>query len=150
MEFLRRVRRTLRGGDTLLLSTDLEKPAAQLIAAYDDGIGVTAAFNLNLLARINRELDGNFVLPQFRHEVRYDAPERRIEMHLRSTVAQSVAVRKAELEVSFRKDETIWTENCYKYNLAEVADMGERSGFRCDAQWVDAEWPFAQSLLVAR
>ena len=150
VEFLRRVRRTLRGGDTLLLSTDLEKPAAQLIAAYDDGIGVTAAFNLNLLARINRELDGNFVLPQFRHEVRYDAPERRIEMHLRSTVAQSVAVRKAELEVSFRKDETIWTENCYKYSLAEVADMGERSGFRCDAQWVDAEWPFAQSLLVAR
>jgi L-histidine Nalpha-methyltransferase len=148
--FLRQVRRHLEPGDTLLLSTDLEKGVEQLILAYDDPLGVTAAFNRNLLARINRELGGDFVLERFRHHVRYDVAERRIEMHLRSTVAQKVTVRSAGLELSFSKDETIWTENCYKYNLNEVAEMAEQSGFECTAQWVDAEWPFAQSLFAVR
>ncbi len=149
VEFLREVRRTLIPGDALLLSTDLVKSVAELIAAYDDSIGVTAAFNLNLLARINRELDGNFNLPAFRHAVRYDEQERRIEMHLRSTCTQAATVGRAGLTVNFAEGETIWTESCYKYFPEEVAEMARRTGFRCDAQWVDREWAFAQSLLIA-
>ena len=87
--FLTEVRRILYPGDALLLGTDLEKPLPQLLAAYDDSIGVTAAFNLNLLARINRELDADFDVSAFRHEARYNFPERRIEMHLRS-IARSI------------------------------------------------------------
>ncbi len=148
-EFLQEVRRILTPGDGLLLGTDLEKPIPQLIAAYDDPLGVTAAFNLNLLARINRELEANFNLSQFRHLVRYDERERRIEMYLRPTRRQTLEVRKAEFSVTFEKDETIWTESSHKYRPEEVVQMAERAGFRCEAQWVDAEWPFAQSLLIA-
>ena len=148
-EFLHEVRRILTPGDGLLLGADLEKPIPQLIAAYDDPLGVTAAFNLNLLARINRELDANFNLTQFRHVARYDERERRVEMHLRSLCRQTVNVRKAGFSVTFEKDETIWTESSHKYGPEEVVHLAERAGFRCEAQWVDAEWPFAQSLLIA-
>jgi len=148
-EFLAEVRRILTPGDGLLLGTDLEKPIPQLIAAYDDPLGVTAAFNLNLLARINRELDANFNLTQFRHVVQYDEQERRIEMYLRSTCKQIVEIPKAGFSVTFAKNETIWTESSHKYRLEEVVQMAERTGFRCDAQWLDAEWPFAQSLFIA-
>jgi L-histidine Nalpha-methyltransferase len=148
-EFLRRVRQTLIPGDALLLGTDLEKPVSQMICAYDDPIGVTAAFNLNLLARINRELDGNFALSQFRHVARYDTKHRRIEMHLLSTRAQTATIGKAGLAVNLHEGETLWTESSHKYNREEVVQMAERTGFRCDGQWLDPEWPFAQSLLRA-
>src|SRR5271163_3898307 len=92
-QFLREVRSILREGDALLLATDLEKPVSTLTLAYDDPAGVTAAFNKNLLARINRDLDGDFDLKRFEHVVRWDAAERRIEMHLRSTVWQRVSIR---------------------------------------------------------
>lgn len=147
--FLAEVRRILIPGDSLLLGTDLEKSVSTLILAYDDPLGVTAAFNLNLLARINRELDGNFVLSQFQHLARYNPEERRIEMYLRSRVDQQVVIAKAECKVGFRQDETIWTESCHKYRADEVVSMAMRSGFRCEGQWVDAEWPFAESLFVA-
>src|SRR5579862_9623975 len=101
VNFLRKVRQILQPGDALLLGTDLEKPVPQLIAAYDDSLGVTAAFNLNLLARINRELGANFDLAAFRHEARYNSSERRVEMHLRSTHNQSVAIPRAKCTVSF-------------------------------------------------
>ena len=149
VEFLCEVRRRLEPGDALLLSTDLEKPVAQLRTAYDDPTGVTAAFNLNLLARLNRELDADFALDRFRHQVRYDDAERRVEMHLVSTVEQRVRIPGAELEIALRRGETIWTESCHKYNPAEVVAMGSKAGFRCEAQWVDPEWPFAQSLFIA-
>ncbi len=149
-EFLGEVRRILEPGDGLLLATDLEKPLSQLIPAYDDPAGVTAAFNLNLLARVNRELDADFDLSRFRHEVRYDEAERRIEMHLRSTCTQTANVRKAGFSVRLERDETLWTESSHKYKPEEVAQMGRRTGFRCDAQWVDTEWPFAESLLIAQ
>jgi dimethylhistidine N-methyltransferase len=149
-EFLVEVRRILTPGDGLLLGTDLEKPIPQLIAAYDDPLGVTAAFNLNLLARINRELGANFNLSQFRHVVRYDEQERRIEMYLRSICKQTVDIPKAGFSVTLAKDETIWTESSHKYRPEDAVQMAERSGFRCDAQWLDAEWPFAQSLLIAK
>jgi L-histidine Nalpha-methyltransferase len=149
-EFLAEVRRILMPGDALLLGTDLEKPIPQLLSAYDDPLGVTAAFNLNLLARVNRELGGNFDLAEFRHFIRYDERERRIEMHLRSRCRQTVDVRKAGLSVTFKKDETIWTESCHKYKGEEVVEMAERTGFLSKAQWADREWPFAQSLLIAK
>ncbi|HUO34914.1 MAG TPA: L-histidine N(alpha)-methyltransferase [Candidatus Acidoferrum sp.] len=148
-QFLRDVRAVLQPGDALLLATDLEKPVKDLIAAYDDAAGVTAAFNKNLLARVNRELDADFRLNQFDHVARWDAAERRIEMHLRSKTWQRVCVPQAGLRLNFREGETIWTESSHKYQPDEVARMGERSGFRCDQQWVDEEWAFAQSLFFA-
>ena len=147
--FLTEVRRILFPGDALLLGTDLEKPLPQLLAAYDDPIGVTAAFNMNLLARINRELDADFNLQQFRHEARYNAAEQRVEMHLRSLRDQIVTIPRSQCRVSFLKDETIWTESSHKYRAADIPVMAHRNGFRCDSQWIDTEWPFAESLLVA-
>jgi dimethylhistidine N-methyltransferase len=147
--FLTEVRRILFPGDALLLGTDLEKPLPQLLAAYDDPIGVTAAFNLNLLARINRELGADFDLTAFRHEARYNAPNQRVEMHLRSTRDQVVTIPRSGCTVSFLKDETIWTESSHKFHTEDVSAMAARNGFRCDSQWIDTEWPFAESLLIA-
>lgn len=148
-QFLRRVRQTLQKGDALLLATDLEKPEGRVLLAYDDPTGVTAAFNRNLLARINRELGANFDLTRFEHLVRYNRVGRRIEMHLRSAVDQTVRIPGAALDVRFAAGETIWTESSHKYTCDEVVQMSGRTGFRCEAQWVDAEWPFAQSLWIA-
>jgi L-histidine Nalpha-methyltransferase len=147
--FLVEVRRILSPGDALLLGTDLEKPLPQLLRAYDDPLGVTAAFNLNLLARINRELGANFDLAEFRHEARYNPLESRVEMHLQSLLNQRVAIPKSGCSIFFRKDETIWTESSHKYRTGEISAMAHRTGFRCDAQWIDVEWPFAESLLIA-
>ncbi|HMD41221.1 MAG TPA: L-histidine N(alpha)-methyltransferase [Candidatus Acidoferrum sp.] len=148
-EFLRSVRGILREGDALLLGTDLEKSIEEQLLAYDDPAGVTAAFNLNLLARINRELRGDFDLKCFRHEARWNAVERRIEMHLRSTCRQHVEIRAAGLRVTLDEDETIWTESSHKYRIGEAAEMGERTGFRSEGMWVDEEWAFSQNLLIA-
>ncbi len=147
--FLREVRKHLVPGDSLLLATDLEQPVHELELAYDDPLGVTAAFNLNVLARINRELDANFDLAKFQHRAPYNTAERRIEMHLRARVAHTVVISKAGFEAHFREGETIWTESSHKFDLDEVRQMAGRCGFRCDAQWVDAEWPFAQNLWIA-
>src|SRR5882762_2919887 len=149
VKFLRAVRRILQPGDALLLGTDLIKPIPQMLDAYDDSLGVTAAFNLNLLARINRELGANFVLSQFRHEARFNSETRSIEMHLHSIRNQRVTIRRADLTVNFCEDETIWTESSHKYSPSEILQLAMAASFRCDAQWVDEEWPFAETLLVA-
>ena len=149
VKFMCALRNILRTGDSLLLGTDLEKPQAQLLAAYDDPLGITAAFNLNLLARINRELDADFDLTRFRHLARYNPVERRIEMHLRSTCVQTVTLRGAAHTLTIEKDETIWTESCHKYAPEEVPQLALKTGFRCETQWLDQEWPFAESLLIA-
>ena len=148
-QFLRKVRQTLLPGDGLLIGTDLEKPVPRMLLAYNDPLGVTAAFNLNVLARINRELDGDLDLARFRHLARYDPTERRVEMHLQSTSLQTALLRKAHFSVTLEKGETIWTESCHKYTLEEVVALGRLAGFRCDGQWLDREWPFAESLLIA-
>jgi L-histidine Nalpha-methyltransferase len=148
-QFLRQVRSTLREGDALLLATDLEKPVPTLTLAYDDPAGVTAAFNKNILARINRELDGDFDLTKFEHATRYDESERRVEMHLRSKIWQRITIRKAGFRFYMREGETIWTESSHKYDPQEVTQMGERAGYRCAGQWLDSEWPFAQTLFFA-
>jgi dimethylhistidine N-methyltransferase len=147
--FLRKVRELLRTGDVLFLGTDLVKPVPQLLAAYDDPIGVTAAFNMNLLSRINNELGGDFDLSMFRHVVRYHQEHRRIEMHLESLADQTVRVEAAGLRVRFIEGETIWTESSHKFTCAEVQELATEAEFSCEVQWVDQEWPFAENVLVA-
>jgi uncharacterized SAM-dependent methyltransferase len=149
LDFLSEVRCILQPGDGLLLGADLDKPSSQLLAAYDDELGVTAAFNLNLLARANRELGADFDLTQFEHLARINPDTRSIEMHLRSMRRQVVSIQIAEIGVEFQEGETIWTESSHKYTPTEIFDMARRCGFRCEMQWIDQEWPFAENLLVA-
>jgi len=147
-DLCRSVRREMQRGDVFLISTDLKKDVDRMILAYDDPVGVTAAFNLNVLARMNRELSADIDLARFEHEARYNVSEGRIEMHLRSTIDQIVNFG-SEFSVTFRRNETIWTESSYKYELSHIRELASRTGFRCDIQWVDEEWPFAQSVFVA-
>jgi len=149
VKFLTEIRRILKPGDALLLGTDLEKPGPQLLAAYDDELGVTAAFNLNLLARINRELDADFNLGQFSHVATINHEARSVEMHLQSTRRQTVHIAAAELDVEFQEGETIWTESSHKYSKNEIFQMARAARFHCEAQWIDEEWPFAESLFIA-
>ena len=150
VEFLASIRRVLEPGDALLLGTDLEKSSVELLHAYDDELGVTAAFNLNLLARINRELGADFDLQQFEHLATINQEARSVEMHLRSRRCQTVNIPAAELLVEFREGETIWTESSHKYSAGEVLQIASDAGFRCEAQWIDEQWPFAENLLVAQ
>jgi L-histidine Nalpha-methyltransferase len=150
VEFLQCVRRILQPGDALLLGTDLEKPTQELVLAYDDPIGVTAAFNLNLLARLNRELDANFQLPNFKHVARYNSSTGSVEMHLESLRRQRVQIPAADLSVFFDEGETIWTESSHKYSHAEIQTIAGETSFWLDQQWIDQEWPFAESLLIAQ
>jgi L-histidine N-alpha-methyltransferase len=147
-DFLRQVRNTLQPGDSLLLGTDLEKDVDMQILAYDDPIGVTAAFNVNILARINRELAADFSLRDFRHLALWNSAERRIEMHLQALRRQRVSIPGASLLVRIEEGQTIWTESSHKYGPDEPADMARRAGFRQAAQWIDREWPFAQNLWI--
>jgi dimethylhistidine N-methyltransferase len=147
--FLAEVRRCVRPGDSLLLGADLVKPAEVLISAYDDPLGVTAAFNLNLLGRINRELEGDFELSRFEHKAVWNSRASRIEMHLQSRMAQRVYVGALQREVRFRAGETIWTESSHKFRPEQIRRMGERAGWRFERQWLDVEWPFAETLFTA-
>lgn len=147
--FLTDVRSLLRPGDLFLIGFDLVKDREVFIAAYDDPVGVTAAFNLNVLARLNRELGANFDLESFSHEARYDESARRVEMHLRSATAQTVTIPGAGDAFRFAAGETIWTESSHKYTAAELDQLARTSGFNECRQWVDAEWPFAESLWIA-
>jgi L-histidine Nalpha-methyltransferase len=147
-DFLRKVRSILEPGDSLLLGTDLEKSVEVQLLAYDDPAGVTAAFDMNVLARINRELDADFDLKQFAHEALWNVAERRIEMHLRSLQRQRVDIPGSGLRIRLEEGETIWTESSHKYSPSEPIEMAARTGFRCEAQWIDEEWPFAQNLWI--
>ena len=147
--FLQSVRARLQRGDAFLLGADLLKPVPQLLAAYDDPTGVTAAFDLNVLARINRELGGDFDLRSFAHEARWNPVERQVEMHLRSLRDQIVRVAAADLRVGLRRNETIWTESSVKFAPGEPERLAATAGFHCLAQWTDDHWPFVESLFVA-
>jgi L-histidine N-alpha-methyltransferase len=148
-DFLRDLRPILQTGDSLLLGTDMLKPVQTLIHAYDDPVGVTAAFNLNLLARINRELGADFNLQQFKHQAIFNEQTRSIEMHLRSQRRQTVSIPEAAIPVQFEKDETIWTESSHKYSQEELVALAQHSGFRRQAQWLDQSWGFAENLWIA-
>jgi uncharacterized SAM-dependent methyltransferase len=129
----------------LLIGVDLKKDKAVLEAAYDDAQGVTAAFNLNLLARINRELGADFDLAQWRHKALYKEAEGRIEMHLVSRVSQQVRLQGQTFH--FAGGETIHTENSYKYSVEEFRDLAARAGFMTDTIWVDENRLFSLHLL---
>lgn len=148
-DFLRDVRQILLPGDSLLLGTDMLKPVPTLISAYDDPIGVTAAFNFNLLARINRELGADFNLQQFAHTALFDEATHSVEMHLRSRSRQTVVIPEASITVQFEKDETIWTESSHKYSQDELVSLAHHSGFKRKAQWLDQSWGFAENLWIA-
>jgi L-histidine Nalpha-methyltransferase len=147
--FLRRVRSALHREDALLLGVDLLKPVPDLLLAYDDPLGVTAAFNLNLLSRINRELLGDFDYDGFEHRAVWNEAGSRIEMHLRSRWSQRITVPGAELAFVMAAGETIWTESSYKYRPPEIAAMLEKAGFRVRAQWIDPVDRFALTLARA-
>jgi len=149
VKFLSEVRSTLQPGDSLLLGTDLEKSSSQLLQAYDDELGVTAAFNLNLLARLNRELGADFDLAQFKHLAKINPEARSVEMHLQSKRRQIVNIPAAEVVIEFQEGETIWTESSHKYSTDEICETAPSAGFRCEVQWIDEQWPFAENLLIA-
>ncbi len=144
------VRDLLRPGDGFLVGVDLRKPASVLVPAYDDALGVTAAFNLNLLGRINRELGGGFDLTAFRHRARWNDELSRIEMHLESLRDQAVPIRGLGLEVSFATGETIHTESSYKFETAQIERLAAATGFELRRAWTDGERRFGSHLLVAR
>jgi YD repeat-containing protein len=146
--FLDRIRASLRDGDALLLGTDLVKPERELLLAYDDPLQVTAAFNRNLLQRINRELGGTFDLDGFRHRAVWDANARRVEMHLVATRRQMVRIEAADLELTFEPGEWIWSESSYKWDADAVREEGQRSGFRPSGQWIDREAGFALTRFI--
>jgi dimethylhistidine N-methyltransferase len=146
--FLRQVRQVLRPGDSLLLGADLVKPVEDLLLAYDDPAGVTAAFSLNLLSRVNRELGGNFDLRRFRHEARWDESEQRIEMHAVALSRQAVRVPGAGLRLVIEKGESIRTELSHKYSIRDLDRLARAAGFAVRRRWIDAGWPFAETLLT--
>lgn len=146
LEFLRDVRRSLVPGDLLLIGADLVKDPHRMLVAYDDPTGVTGAFNLNLLGRINRELGADFKLRDFEHQARWNEDHRRIEMHLRSRLNQTAFIAEADLTVSFRAGETIWTESSHKFQAAELDALAAETGFTVVGQWMDRDWPFAENL----
>lgn len=145
-DFLKQLSTTLRRGDYFLLGADLVKDVDVMLNAYDDPTGVTAAFNLNVLARINRELDADFDLRSFAHEVRWDAANRRIEMHLLSERDQSVFMAALDREFTFAAGETIWTGSSHKFLETELLELARETGFTPVHSWVDREWPFAETL----
>ena len=147
--FLERIRATLAPGDLLLLGADLVKPERDLLLAYDDPLGVTAAFNKNLLVCINRELGGTFDLNAFAHRAVWNRDESRIEMHLVSAREQAVRIASAGIEVRFAAGELIWTESSYKYEPEGIVEMGVDAGFAPRDQWIDERARFALTLLAA-
>jgi len=149
VELLRLLRAALSPADTLLLGADSVKSESLLVPAYDDALGVTAAFNRNLLVRINRELGGAFDLATFEHLARYNAEHQRIEMHLVSTVKQRVSVADVETEVSFAEGETIHTESSYKFTQGAIERLARESGFELTKVWTDTHELFGSYLMTA-
>jgi len=146
-EFLRAIRASLMLGDMLLIGVDLVKPERDLILAYDDPLGVTAAFNRNLLVRINRELGGTFDIDRFSHRALWSAECSRVEMHLVSRGRQPVVVREAGVEFELDDGESIWTESSYKYTPRQIVRALEQAGFASVEQWIDDAGRFALTLV---
>lgn len=147
--FLRALRRVLGEGDALLLGADLKKDRNVLEPAYDDALGITAAFNLNLLARVNRELDGDFNLHAFKHHAFYNEEIGRVEIYVESMRPQTVTIGKLGIEVQFAAGERIHTENSYKYDLTGIAQLATETSFSCTRTWLDSQKRFSSNLLLA-
>jgi uncharacterized SAM-dependent methyltransferase len=146
--FLARVRRSVGKSGGLILGVDRVKAASVLEAAYNDADGVTATFNLNLLVRINQELDGNFDLNAFEHVALWNSPACRVEMHLTSLRDQDVSVA-GEL-IHFDRRETIWTSSAYKYHEASLSRLVTEGGFETAQLWTDPDSRFWVGFFTAR
>ncbi len=146
-DFFRRAREDLGDGAAFVLGADLKKDVSWLIPAYDDAAGVTAEFNLNILKRINRELDATFALDQFAHEARWNEEASRIEMHLVSQVDQTVTV--CDNKIGFAAGETIHTENSRKFALDELVELAAAQGWSLSKVWMDEDKLFSVSMLDA-
>jgi uncharacterized SAM-dependent methyltransferase len=149
LKFMRALREMLGDGDALLLGADLKKDKTTLEAAYNDALGVTAAFNLNVLARINRELGGNFDLRAFKHRAFYNESAGRVEIYIESLREQTVTISQLEMEVKFAAGEQIHTENSHKYDLADLAKLAAETGFTRARTWLDEQKQFSSNLLLA-
>lgn len=149
LNFLRALRSVLRAGDALLLGADLKKDPAVLEAAYDDSLGVTAAFNLNLLVRINRELGGNFDTRSFRHVVTYIEETGCVETYIESLHVQNIQIENLDVEIHFDDGERVHTESSYKYDLEGLSWMAGQTGFTRARTWLDSRKQFSSSLFLA-
>jgi len=137
IRMLRRIRQTLRSGDALLLGADFAKSPKILVPAYDDAQGVTAAFNKNILARLNRELEADFEVDAFKHITLWNRRCSRMEIYLESTTAQTAFIPALDLDVSFERGERMHTENSYKYTDAMIESILRESGFMLEQTWCD-------------
>ena len=146
---LERIRRSIAPGDTLLIGADLVKPEGDLLLAYNDPLGVSAAFNLNVLLRINRELGANFDLRAFRHRAAWNAACSRMEMFVVSRRAQRVRIETIDLDVEMEDGESVFTESSYKYTAEGLVKQLENAGFEPVAQWIDRDDGFALTLARA-
>jgi L-histidine N-alpha-methyltransferase len=146
--FLRGVREAMSARDRLLIGIDLRKPRDVLERAYDDAQGVTAAFTLNLLARINRELGGDFELEAFRHRASYDESAGRVDIHLVSRRTQRVTIEALDLELDFRQGEAIHAESSVKYAPGEIESLARGGGMAVERQWLDSDRRFSLSLFA--
>jgi dimethylhistidine N-methyltransferase len=149
LDLLRLIRRSLAPGDGFLLGADLVKPERDLLLAYDDPLGVSAAFNLNILQRINRELRANFDVHAFRHRAIWNADCSRMDMFVVSMKRQRVRIDDLELEIVLDNGEPIWTESSSKYTPDDLTRMLQAGGFTPAAQWIDSDDGFALSLVTA-
>ncbi|HEX4346709.1 MAG TPA: L-histidine N(alpha)-methyltransferase [Vicinamibacterales bacterium] len=136
-DFLRELRRLHRAGDRLLLGADLVKSEADMLLAYDDPLGVTAAFNRNLLVRANREIGADFNIETFAHRAVWNEGQSRMEAYLVSTIRQRVRIPASSVEIVFEAGDTIWTESSHKYDPPGIAAMLARAGFGMLHQWID-------------
>lgn len=149
LRFLHALRDVLNEGDALLLGADLKKEKPVLEAAYNDALGVTAAFNLNVLARINRELGGDFDLRAFRHHAFYNEEAGRVEIYIESLRRQTVNIKTLDMAVDFAEGEQIHTENSHKYDLNDIAQLASNTGFAPARTWLDSQRRFSSNLLLA-
>jgi dimethylhistidine N-methyltransferase len=147
--FLSEIRKMLHPEDGLLVGADLKKSADLLVPAYGDALGVTSAFNRNLLARINRELGADFDISKFEHRATYNEQLGRVESHLVSLASQTVLIKALDLEIRFEPGETIHTENSYKFDLEQLAGLAGQSGFCLTKTWFDGARRFSFNLLAA-
>lgn len=149
IKMLKKIRSTMRQGDLFLLGLDLVKDRRIIESAYNDFSGVTSQFNLNLLARINGELGGNFNLENFAHMALYNTRHKRIEMYLSSKCEQQISISKINLSINLGKDEKILTEYSYKYTVPQIEEMAQKVGFTIKKIWFDKNRFFSLVLFSA-
>jgi len=147
LRFLQKINSLMKSGDLFLLGLDLTKDETVLEKAYNDSQGITAQFNLNVLSRINSELDANFDINKFVHHAVYNKNQNRIEMYLRSLEKQIVNIPKADLVLEVKKDELIHTENSFKFTISQIKEMSAMSNFQIQNMWCDEKRYFGLVLL---